>query len=259
MTTSTPTTATPPSRLDRFLCVSLGVGGELFMYGLFWGGIVLGLFALNLVASGAFGTVDASIWAESGIFTRYLFDLAGVMVVVACLPMYVSLGVTRRDFVAGAVPAGLGIAVLATIVATALFAIEGVVYDLADWPHVLEGSAPEHLYDRPDDYGVIALEWFVVYATHLLSGLLIGATFFRLGPVLGAVLLPFTALPAVGTELVLGAGGAGSVLHDALDLGEPWAPAGFAIALVLGCAAVVALRRLTRDIPIDSHRAMWWR
>jgi hypothetical protein len=240
--------------------VTLCLGGELLMYGLVWAGLVLGFLAVNLAANATFGTVDHSLWNAGVNFTRYLFDLAGVMVMVASLPMYLAYGITRRELVAGAVPAGLVLALAAALAVTLVFALEGLVYDVADWPHVLDGASESwHLYDRPDQYGAILLEWFAVYGTHILTGMLIGASFLRWGAAGGALLLPLSALPALGTEVVLRVGGLGPPVRDALDVTPPPTAVGLLAAATLAVAAGAALRGLTRDLAVETHRAAWWR
>ena len=241
------------------ISVAVCLGGELFFYGLFWSGIVLALLTLNVAANGVFGTVEASVWAGGFDLTRYLFVAAGAMVIVACLPMYVAQGITRRAFIAGAIPAGLAVAFLATGAATAVYGLEGVVYDIADWPHVLDAGRDRHLYDRPDDYGPIFVELFAVYSAQLMSGMAIAATFYRFGPVIGVLFVPLTALPAVATEMALGAGGAGQVIGDALDLTPPAATAGLLVSAGALVAGGLGIRALVKDITIDNQTVVWWR
>jgi hypothetical protein len=139
-----------------------------------------------------------------------------------------------------------------------VFGVEHLVYDVADWPHVLFDAADRHIYDRPDQYGLIFVETTVLFATHLLSGLLIGAAYYRFGAFGGTLLLaPAYLVPTVASEMALGGGWTGPAANRALDLTPPSTATGLAISLAVGLLGVLGVFALVRDVPIENQQACW--
>jgi hypothetical protein len=235
------------------------LGGDLFFYALMWSGVGIALLTVNLVANGVWGHVQGSAWDGSASLFQYAMLGAGIMVAASYLPVYVSHGLTRRDFATAALVALVGLAAGAALATTIGYGIEHVVFQVADWPHVLDSERDLHIYDRPDQYGLIAVELFGLYVTHALGGLLIMAALFRLGWLFGALVALVGIAVAVGAEMALAAGFAGAVLAEWLDVSAPPTGVGVAIAAALAVLAAVLARVLLAGVTIETKDAALWR
>jgi hypothetical protein len=238
--------------------VATWLGAELFFYFLAWAGIAVLILAVSLGVEGGLGSVDGSTWEGLVTTAHYVLLAGGIGLVVNFLPMYVAYGITRRHFLAGALPVGVGLALLAALAGTLVFALEGAVFDVADWRHVLENAADRHIYDRPDQYGLILPELAVQFAAHLVSGMLIGAAYYRLGGGLGTLLIVPAVVPAVVSEMALGGGWVGVGINRALDLTPPSTATGLAIAIAATALGAVGVWAVVRDMPIENQQS-WWR
>lgn len=235
------------------------LGGDLLFYALMWGAIGAGLLALNLAGSGIWGEVDGSVWNGTASLFQYAMLGGGVMVGAGYLPVYLSHGVTRRDFTTGALVAVTGLAAGAAVATTVGFGIEHLVFQVADWPHVLRNEHEMNIYDRPDQYGLIVVELFGLYLTHVIAGLVIIAGLFRLGWLWGLpAILAGTAI-AVGAEMALASGFAGVALNDWLGLTPPPVGVGIAIVAALAVAGAVLTRALIAGMTIDASDSGLWR
>ena len=232
------------------------LGGHLFFYFLIWVGIGVALLTANLIASGVWGDVDGSVWdGQSSVF-QYAILAGGIMVVTGYVPIMVAQGVTRRAAADGSLVAVAGLAVAAALATTLAYGVEHVVFAVNDWPHVLGGTRELHIYDSPDQYGLILVEVLALYATHVVAGMVIGAGFFRFGWVWGIpYLLGGVALAVVG-EFLVASGFAGVRVGDALGLDAP--PVGVGVAGVVALVAVgaVTARRVIRGLPVEVRDAV---
>jgi hypothetical protein len=235
------------------------LGGHLSFYWLIWVGIGAVLLTAQLVANGVWGDVDASLWDGQASIFQYAMLAGGIMVVTGYVPVIVTQGVTRRAAVDGSLVAVAGLALAGAVATTLAFAVEDLVFALNDWPHVLDSDLEMHIYDRPDQYGLILLEVLALYATHVVAGMVIGAGLFRFGWVRGTgYLLGGVALAVVG-EYLVGSGFAGVRLGDVLGLDQPPVGAGLAGVAALLAAGTACTRRLIRGLPVDIRHAAWWR
>lgn len=253
-TTVSTTTARRP-----WLRAAGALGADLSFYALVWTGVGAALLIINLVANTVWGDLEASIWDGNASIFQYAMLGAGIMVVAGYLPVYLTHGITRRDVTSGALIALVGLAVVAALATTAGYLVESVVFDVAGWPHVLGGEHEMHIYDSPDQYGLIFVELFFLYATHAIAGMLIVAALFRLGWVFGSVFLLAGAGVAVGAELALGSGAAGVLIRDWLDIGAPPVAVGLLIAGGLAVGGALLTRALLAGVVIESKDAALWR
>lgn len=256
------TSTAPAPRLTEHpaLRVAGVLGVELFFYALMWAGIALALTALNLVGTNAWGAADnASAWEGTTVLLQYVMIGGGLMLAVTHLPLYVTHGITRRDFAAGALLALGALAVGAALAATLAFAVERLVFAAFDWPHVLGGDRAVHLYDSPDQYGVIFVELVTSYAAHLVGGLVIGAALYRLGWVVGSAVMLAGVAVILGAEMAVATGLGGAMLTWWFDADPLHAALGVAIALGLTAAGALVARALIVGTPVETTDAAWWR
>jgi hypothetical protein len=235
------------------------LGADLLFYALMWGGVGLALLTINLVANGVWGEVDGSVWDGSASLFQYAMLGGGIMVIAGYLPVYLTHGLTRRDVTTGALIALVGLAAVAALATTAGYGIERLVFAVADWPHVLVNEREMHIYDSPDQYGLIFVELFGLYATHAIAGMLIVAGLFRLGWLFGFVFALAGVGVALGAELALGSGAGGVLVRDWLDLDPPPVGVGLAVAAGLAVAGALLARMLLAGVTIETKDAALWR
>ena len=264
MTVTTPSPAVSstrpgPPRPPGIGSVAGLLGGHLAFYLLVWIGIGAALLTANLVANGVWGDVDASVWdGQSSVF-QYAILAGGIMVVTGYVPVMVAQGVTRRAAADGSLVAVAGLTVAGALATTLAYGVEDLVFAVNDWPHVLGGTRELHIYDRPDQYGLILLEVMALYGTHVVAGMVIGAGLFRFGWVWGVpFLLGGVALAVLG-EFLVASGFVGVRAGDALGLEAPPVGAGVAGVAALVAAGAVVSRRLIRGLPVEIRYASWWR
>jgi hypothetical protein len=235
------------------------LGAHLSFYLLIAVGVGAVLLTVNLVANGIWGDVDSSVWDGQASVFQYVILAGGVMVVTGYAPRMVTLGVTRRATADGGLVAVSGLAVAGAAATTLAYGIEHLVFAINDWPHVLDNAEDLHIYDRPDQYGLIFVEILALYLTHVIAGMIIGGGLFRFGWVWGAPFLVGGIALAVAGEYLVRSGFAGVGLTDVLGLDPP--PVGVGLAGVIALVAVGALgvRRVIGGMPIEAQDATWWR
>lgn len=160
---------------------------------------------------------------------RYWLFVVGLLFTHAWLAPYVACGVTRRDFAIGGVLAGLAASLVVAVLCALLVVAEGRVYAVAGWKVDYEST---HLYTAPDQWGLLLVEFGLVFGAHYFAGWALGTLFYRYGAWAVLAAVPVFALPT-GTEVVLGTGWAGRlVIENLYDFDPSW-------SLSLGVGAVV--------------------
>lgn len=262
--------APPPARRPAAR-VARAVGQDLAWAGVFWAAILLGLYGAGLAVAVNLADVEitASAWIDALGLPRYVLLAGGVVLVTSHLPVHLAHGITRRDFLRGAVPVGLALAAGAAALGTLVLVGEGALYDALGWDHVLDADAERALafesgegsvlYDAPDQYGAVLVDLLATYGLHMVTGLLIGAGYVRGGGLFGTLFLPVAVLPAAVGEVVLGGSGPVRSLADGLDVGTPPAAVAVALAVAAGGAGVAGLVALLRRAPFDPGDVHWWR
>jgi hypothetical protein len=246
------TTTTSPTRR-----VVTTLGEDMFGYAITGVGIGVVVFVANIVPNAVWGEIDSSVWTGASVFFQYLMLAVGVTVAYSHMPVYLGHGITRRDFTTGALVVLGGLAVGAAVATTLGFGVEHLVYRIADWPHVLDNQAM-HVYERPDEYGLILVEVLSLYVTHAIAGLVIVTGIARLGAVVGSVVLVAGVAIALGAEMAL-ASGIGAPLGAWLGVEAPSAAVGVAVAAGLAVVGTLAARALLVAVELDSTDATPWR
>jgi hypothetical protein len=202
----------------------------------FWGAAVLGIgIALWIVASVT--DVEFSLWGTiAGSAAKYWLGTVGVVLVSVHLKQFVSVGVTRHEFLDGAAWFALGAAVLFSVVLPVGHGVEQWAVGLsqplaAGYPHVAMIS--EFLHTLPAELA------------YLVSGAAITAGYYRSGPLRGLLLMVPALLPVLVSEVLMGRDGHGQTVTR-------WLPLWPAIVLSLLVTALVAAmcHRLVRDVAI---------
>jgi hypothetical protein len=185
------------------------------------------------------GRLNYSWWLVfSNAGVRCWLVIVGLVLVGIQLKQFVSNGVTRHEFVAGA-------AKFMLIMSVGYAAAEALGHGLESW---LVGLADQ----RSPSYPVATAGQILGDFGHALpgtlawplSGALIAVGFYRYKPLVGVAVMLLGAVPAVAVDYLLRIDGKGEVISRG-----PFALALIA-ALVIIAAGAVAFQRVMSDVPI---------
>ncbi|MFI5844905.1 hypothetical protein ACIA8K_34910 [Catenuloplanes sp. NPDC051500] len=197
--------------------------------------VVVAVIAALVAASGSLTT---SAWLLGSASTvKWFVGPTAIMLIPVYLRQYVSLGVTRRQFLGGGLLFSLGSAGVAALYTMAGFGVERLVFGAAGLMDGLTEPYPVH---SAGSAAAVLVRAFLIYLAHICSGWLLGAAFYRFGPFGGLVLIPPAVLPALGSEVFFGS--EWSVVHPVTVAGVELSFAASAlltVALVLAGAVVV--------------------
>lgn len=225
--------------------------GHLAWLGWVW--LAVGVIVSGIaVVVGAFadGELTQSIWEDAAAgWQRWLVLAAGVSTTSTFAPMLVGNGVTRARLSASVTVTMVVLAVIGSLFIAAGYLVEGVVFSLNDWSHVL-GDGGQTIGGRM--IAGLAARHAITLAAYFASGWLIGIGFYRFGRELAIVLILPSLVPAALVELLLIDGGA-SVSFGPLDgmSGPPLVVGAPTSAAVIALAALVA-GRYTRHLALTE-------
>ncbi len=182
----------------------------------------------------------ATLWYQFAMMVVVFVGYAGV---------HVAHGMTRRSFVMGSLLAAAGTAVGYAVTITLLLLVERWAYQEFGWYHGLSNIDAEVL-----DSGLWPYAWgsVLVFVVGNLSGLLVAAAYYRLGPWWGTFCLPLSFAPLLLVSVF------------AMDHELQWTPwdittdvlgaASPVLVVVVIGAGVLAYHLLIRHMPISTHR-----
>lgn len=179
--------------------------------------------------------------------TALWFQFAmAISVVVVYLPVHVAAGTTRRSFIRGALIAAGTTAVGYTAVLILLLLVEGQIYGALGWSHGGD--------DQPSATVFALGVWpylggtILIFAAGTISGLLVGAAYYRWGGWQGTLALPLALAPLLLVSvLVRTSVNQWSPLGSPTGAGSSWQPQ-LGVALLI--LAAMALQLLVRRVPI---------
>lgn len=207
--------------------------------------IVVVLFA---VSRATVPSMSAAAISHHGLLW-FPFSIA-IMLTVAYLPFHVANGMTRSSFVKASVLVNLAVGVLNAVVTSLGLVLERSAYDRLGWFH---GGADEATLEVLRG-GVLAygVGLALMFASGMLSGLLVGAVYYRTSAWWGTIALPLTLAPILVTSLV--------GLHPetqwtpwSITLAD-WLPTSNLFAVLVLTASAVAFHLLIRRIPISTSK-----
>lgn len=215
----------------------------------YWAIMVLVVSVILTSIAFADGSPDISVWSTSGASAPKYFLFAIGVAQIGQLPVYIGHGVTRREFVRGAL---LYLGILAVIYGGTMalgYAAERPVYVAEGLMAGLEQPYPVQ---SVADGLTVLVEESLVGLVYVLAGWLIGTLFSRLGSWWGLVLLPFCVVPVVVAEIGFDSLWAGYGLNRAFDLEPP--PLGIGVLIAVAAIAVMwgAIYALARTMPINK-------
>jgi len=189
------------------------------------------------------------VYAPFGTHTATWFAFAlGITFVVAYLPLHVTSGMTRRSFIRGNLTTSPVMGVLYGLSLFALVAIERAIFDV---------GLPEQFAALPGWGGswTMLVSQILLTTVAILSGSLVGITYYRFGGLRGTLLLLLTVLPLLVAILALDpSGGVQNFVTGTEEF--VFNPAlGITVAAVCLIPPAVAFSLLTRRIPIKAVEA----
>lgn len=203
---------------------------------------VLGAASINAAIN---DDIRTPLWEFPGVvWIRYPLLGVGAGAVTAMLAVFVSHGVTRRQFLTGAAGyAGIVCALMALVGALG-FLLERGVYELTDAPIHLESQNVPRLF----------LIYVLLYGSYVISGSLIGAGFLRWKQRTAALMITPFVLPLTITESLFATWWGGLTNRNEV---EPWLDLSVAAPIVVVVLAVSGWLAfvLLRDAPMKQKKA----
>lgn len=264
MTTVTRTTSRPSRRMPGPRWVEAGVWQAMGHWGILGGFLIVVVVVVAVITtlvsrsttptlSGLQYPMQAVMWIPFGVAIHFATSWLGP---------HVAAGMTRRSFVRAAVTGVALVAVSAAVVVMLLLRLERWVYGLLGWT---AGTDPGRLSGA--EAPVVPYLWglFLLVAVAGLTGLVVGLTYARLGP-LATFLLPLTLSPlAAVAALALDpatmfvpflawSAEDGELLWSPPTLGLGGGPASLVIGTVILAVTLYAVHLLARRIPIRTRR-----
>jgi hypothetical protein len=206
---------------------------------LIFGGILLAGELVGVTVAVINGRLNYSWWLTfSNAGVRIWLVIVGLVLVGIQLKQFVSNGVTRREFLAGAAKFMLILSVGYAAAEALGHGLESLLVGLADqrsstYPVATAGQILS-------DFGH-ALPGTLAWP---LSGALVAIGFYRFKPLVGVAVMVLGAVPAVASDYLLRIDGEGDVMNRG-----PFAVALIA-SLVIIAAGGVAFQRAMSDVPI---------
>lgn len=174
-------------------------------------------------------------------FVWFPFAIA-ITLATAYVPVHVASGMTRRVLARASLLAGVLTGLTYAVVMTVALQAEGAVYDAVGWPQRITDTAP--LFEQADQVGLVLLDLSLLFVAAQLSGLLVGAVYYRFGGWRGTVALPLTVGPVFAVPTLLTA--------EWWDLGLPVRSLLAVGVLALCAAAYAVVLRGTRIRPVTT-------
>ncbi len=244
------TTARPTRRFSPFLEHLLWA--QIAFAAMIWAGFAA-FVMLVTVAVSSWHEIEISAWDQASVAARWYTLFIGVHLGWSILPLVVTHGRTRREFMEQAV---LFVAVFATATAamvTVTFVIEAGVYRLAGWTQAVEAG---QLYDSARQLHLIFVQAWLLIGLWLSGGIFISTAFYRNAALGGLAIGVSIVLAGISGIAISSDWGPFGAFYERLT-GEDSIGGPLGVALHLACIAIVlALTwRVVRRIPIQSKQA----
>lgn len=163
----------------------------------FW--VTVMIVALSIGLAGRYrnpGAPDVNYLELIGGATKGYMMVIGILATPIYLPLFVTHGTTRRDFVKGS----LAFAALLSVAATAVLYLSYLLQEAGAQPYKIGQG---HLFTALNQPLLIFVEYSLLLMAFFVSGWLIGSAYYRFGWVKGLFFMAVSLLPVVGLEWVM--------------------------------------------------------
>ncbi len=193
-----------------------------------------------------FGGHIGSIYSGVAQAPRWFLFVMAIIVVAEGLGPHVAHGLTRRTFVAQHTAGLAVVAVVFGVLSLAVTLLERWFFDRLGWPHeTVYGSHPV----PTEPWAAVLLDHTLLLAVFALSGLAVGAVYYRWRGWIGTLALPLTVGPVVVAAAALphvdSTDTATITRLDTLPYG-----AGLAVAVVVGALFLATAHLALRGAPV---------
>jgi hypothetical protein len=239
---SSPSSLVPRHLLEAHLGLAL----------LVWAGFTVAVGVVTAVIS-SFTAIEVSAWDHASQVVQWYVLAIGVHVGHSVLPLHITHGQTRREYMRQAmVFVGVFAAGVSALV-TVSFVLEAGLYRLADWPQEVQRG---QLYGGALELHLVYLQSWLLTTLWCAGGLFIAAAWYReasLGGLAIGLAVIFSGISGIAMSTDWGPfGGVYERLFGDDSIGGVLG-VGIHIALIV---AVLALTwRIVRDIPIKNKAA----
>ena len=145
--------------------------------------------------------------------------------------VHVAAGMTRRAMGRATLLVALTLAAFYTAAMTVAFQVERLAFRAQGWGQEITTDGYDQLFSESDQVGLIVLDLGLLFVTAHLCGLLVGATYYRVGGLWGTLALPLTVGPVLLVTPLLG--------YDALGV-----ELGTRVAIVVAAQVAIAVAYL---------------
>lgn len=193
--------------------------------------------------------IEISGWDQATQIARWYVLFIGVHVGGSVLPLHVTHGQTRRDFMRQATIFVAVFAAGVSVLVTASFVLEAGLYRLADWPQAVESG---QLYGSAMELHLVFVQSWLLTALWGAGGALIAAAWYR-DAALGGFAIVLAGVSGISMSSDWGPFGA---IYEHL-FGEDSIGGGVGVAIHLALIALVLglMWQVVREIPIKNKQA----
>lgn len=172
------------------------IRSHLRVFAYFWVMLSVLLIVIGIVVA-VVVPQPTGVWQGSRWAPQYFVFVVGLTCAATQLRAYLAVGIARKQFLFGVSVLAVVMALGCTVLIELGFVIERAIFNAQGW------SQFGHDRDLVASAGVVAqtaAEFFLLYVSYFLAGLMIGGGFLRLSPAVGVALIIPAALPPLIIE-----------------------------------------------------------
>lgn len=213
--------------------------------------LFLAVVAVITLVVGFFVDIEKSAWGYAAQLPPWFLFGLGVYASAVYLPLHITHGHTRKEFLAQALVWVMLLAPAAAALMTLTFGIERLAYQATGWTQAFDDDV-DGLFSTPEQYGWIFVGSWLVYLSYMAIGAALGAAFYRQAwhGLAGLLMIP-VALVLIVPGSMAGWSGASEVPASL------WPDRAAAVTITGSLLAFVVAGSITwafvRDMPVRSN------
>lgn len=219
---------------------------------LVWLGFVAFVF-VAILAYASWREVERSGWDMAAQIPQWYALFIGVYVGWSVLPLHLTHGQTRREFMAQAISFTFIFAALISVLVTVTYVAEAGLYQIAGWPQDVQDR---QLYTGPLQLHLVLLQSLMLVTLWTAGGVFVAAAWYRSELLGGAALVGAIVFAGIsGAVLEPSAGPFGAVAERLSNLAELPLPAVAAVHLALVVVIGALTWAVVRDVAVRPKSA----